>query len=338
MSSSENKESNIEYFNITMSGSDDPEKIIPAVFKSNRTSPILDDPSQWIAGLVRFYIPGIYIPIFKWSDKSFPDGSDPDLRIYFEFNGVTVVKTVTFINQSNDPNPTIPNLVWNVNDFIKMINVTINEAFDDIKTEPGFPTTVSPQMSYESSTNLISLFSDVLMDQNSGVRLGMSNLLYSYFPCFAVKEDAILYPGNFIYFLDIFDNYKNNVTYKGVPAYEIVGEYPVTALWNGITKILFASNTLPVNPEMVGGTTDVLERVIFDFALDNSQLNDRSAINYSNQGGQRWTTMMSSFPMKRVDIEVLIEFKDGLTVPLRLNSLDKATIKIQFIRKNAISH
>jgi hypothetical protein len=333
-----NNESNLEYFNINIRGSDDPEKIIPAVFSSNRTTPILDDPSQWIAGLVRFYIPGIYIPIFKWSENALPDGSDPDLRIYFEFNGVTVIKVVKFINQNNNPTPSSKGLVWNVTDFITMCNVAIQDGFDDIKTEVGFPTPISPQLSYDASTNLISFFSDILMDSNSGVRFGMSNLLYSYFPCFPVKEEAVLYPGTFVYFFDIFDNYQNNVIYKGVPSYKILGEYPVVSLWNGVTKVLFASNTLPVNPEMVGGTTDILERIIFDFVLDNSQLNDRSAINYSNQGGQRFTTMMSSFPMKRIDIEILIEFKDGSTIPLRLNSLDEATIKIQFVRKNVISH
>jgi hypothetical protein len=334
----ENKESNIEYFNIGMRGSLDAEEIIPAKFSSNRTTPILDDPSEWIAGLVRFYVPGIYIPVFKWSEKALPDGSDPDLRVYFEFNGVTVIKYVKFIDQSNDPQPTVAGLVWNITDFITMCNVTIQEAFDDIKTEVGFPTAISPQLSYNANSKLISFFSDVLMDSNSGVRFGMSNLLYSYFPCFPVKEEVVAYPGTYVYFFEIFDDYQNNVIYKGVPSYQILGEYQVIALWNGITKLLFASNTLPVNPEMVGGTTDVLERVIFDFILDNSQLNDRSAVEYYNQGGQRFITMMSSFPMKRIDVEILIEFKDGTTIPLRLNSLDKATLKLEFRRKNSISH
>ena len=323
----------LQYFNITMSGSPDPEKIIPAIFQQNRTVPILDNPSEWLVGLVRFYVPALYIPIFKWSSNALPDGTDPDLRIYFTYNGVSVNRAVKYIPQGNDPRPSIERAVWNVSDFIAMVNITIVEAFDAIKTEVGFPTQLPPQLVYNSTTQLISLFADELMDTGSGVGFGMSNLLYSYFPCFAVREEALDYPNSFVYFINIFDNIINNVTYKGVPSYEMLGEYPVLALWNGVNKILFSSASIPIDPEMVGGVTNVLERVIFDFVLSNDQINDRSAISYTNSGGQRYSELLSSFPMKKLDIEILIQFRDLTTAPLRLNSLDSATLKLEFQRR-----
>ena len=335
----ENKDSNIEYFNITMRGGTNPEQLIPAVFKSNRTTPILYDPSEWVAGLVRLYVPGLYIPIFKWTDDITPDGRDPAMKLYFTFNGVVVEKAVKFINQTNDPKPWLEGLVWNVTDFIDMVNDTIQEAFDEIKVEVGFPTQISPQFVFDANTRIISLLSDVQMNsKTSGVKFAMATALYSYFPCFPVREDSQLFFPNYIYYFEIKDNYINNITYKGQPGYNVLGEYPVVSLWNGVDRLLFASNTLPLNTEAVGGTTNIQERIIFDFVLDNSQLNDRTGISYSNQGGQRYTTMLSSFPMKKTDIEVLVKFKDDTVMPLYLNSIDECNLKIQFLRKNVISH
>ena len=43
--------------------------------------------------------------------------------------------------------------------------------------------------------------------------------------------------------------------------------------------------------------------------------------------------LISSFPMKKIDVEILIQFRDKSTASLRLNSLDSATLKLEFQRK-----
>ena len=202
------------YYNVNIRGSDNPEKIIPAQFRENRTVAILDDPINWVVGMTRFYVPALYIPVFRWGTQEPESLFDPALRIYFEYNGVSVIKQVAYIEQSNDPQPTTGRLVWNFADFLDMVNVAIKEAFDEIKTEAGFPASFTPELVYDANTELISLFSESSMGTGSGVRFGMSNLLYSYFPSFPVKEDAITYPNIFVYFFEIKNNQINNVIFN----------------------------------------------------------------------------------------------------------------------------
>jgi len=323
------------YYNIQIQGPEDPEKITEARFRENRTIAIIDNPSDWIVGIVRFYAPSLYIPIFRWGTQAPESHEDPNLTVYFTFGGVTKSANVIYVEQSNDTTPTTGRLIWNITDFIDQVNTAILTAFNLIKVEGGFPTIKAPELVYDANTNLISLFTEASMRTGNGVKFGMSSLLYSYFPSFNVREDTLLIPNKFVYFLQIFSNPINNITYGGVPGYRILQEFPTVSLWNGVEKILFSSSTIPVNEELLQSGTDLRQRVLFDFILSNDQINDRSAINYYNEGGQRWSTMASHWPLKKLDMEVDILFKGGFTLPLRLNKLDTLTAKLEFRRRGS---
>ena len=330
----ERESSDLLYYNIRIPGSDDAEKIVEAQFRENRTDAILEDPSQWCVGMVRFYVPSLYIPIFKWGTQEPEPLEDPALSIYFKYGGVSVKRDVAYIPQSNDPSPTIGRLLWNYDDFVDMINVTIKQAFDAIKTEAGFPAVTEPRLVYDATTRLISLYTEKSMESGSGVEFGMSNLLYSYFPSFPVLEDAVTYPNKYVYFFKIKDNIINNVTYEGVPGYAIAQEFQTISIWNGVSKLLFESNTIPVDPELQQGQTNIQQRVLFDFILSDDQLTDRTAVTYFSTGGQRWTTLKSKYPMRKMDMNVSILFVDGSTAPLRLGKLDSVTAKLEFRRRD----
>jgi hypothetical protein len=277
----------------------------------------------------------LYIPIFRWATQAPESYEDPNLTVYFTYGGVTRTANVIYVEQSNDPTPTTGRLIWNITDFIDQVNTAILTAFNLIKVEVGFPTVKAPELVYDANTRLISFFTEASMETGSGVRFGMSNLLYSYFPSFNVREDALLIPNKFVYFFQILSNPINNITYGGVPGYRILQEFSTVSLWNGVEKILFSSSTIPVNEELLQSGTDLRQRVLFDFILSNDQLNDRTAINYYNEGGQRWAQMGSHWPLKKLDLEVDILFKGGSTLPLRLNKLDTLTAKLEFRRIKA---
>lgn len=333
-------ESDITYLNINIKGSStNPEASIDAIYNENRTVPILDNPSDYIIGMVRFCVPALYIPIFKWANQAPLPLADDNLRVYFKYDGIVVYSPVSFIPQTNDPINANGRLIWNFTDFLTMVNQAIFDAFILIQTSTFFPAGVTcPRLILDSTTNLISLYSDVLMGIGSGIDLSFSKILYSYFPSFPVKEDVLSVTGKDIYTIQIFNNIINNVTYLGADGYRMLQEYPTLSLWSGVDKLLFVSNTIPIDTELDGGVTNIQSRVILDFVLDNSQLNNRTSIIYNASGGQRWYSLLSSYPMKRTDLSVLILFKDGTTAPLRLLSTDTLTAKLQFVKKGPMTN
>jgi len=331
-------ESNITYLNITIKGGDDPEKSKNATYNENRTVPILDNPSHWYAGLIRFQVPATYIPIFKWATQYPAPLEDPGLTVYMNYNGFFYAKNVEFITKSNGA-VTDTRLVWNFTDFILMINQAIVVVFNLIRTLPGFPPTlVCPRFVLDSTTNLISLFCDANMFSGSGYDLMVSKLLYSYFPSMTARQDILLIPNKEVYKIYVFDNIINNVTYLGQPGYAMLQEFPTLGLWSTVQKILFSSSTIPIETELVGGQENITSRVIFDFLVDNDLINDRSTITYNNTGGQRWYALLSSFPMKRTDIIVEYQFNDGSIAPIKLLRNDILTMKMQFVKKSDMTN
>lgn len=331
-------ESDIVYLNINIKGSSNPDKFIDAIYNENRTVPILDNPKDWIVGMIRFVAPSYNIPIFKWSTQYPQPLEDPNLVVYFRFNNILVSSTVKYITKTTIPLE-FGRVIWNYTDFLTMINVAIADAFALIQGVAGWnPLIKCPRLVLDSTTNLISLYSDALMATGSGIDLIFSNLLYSYFPSFSTKENTLIILNKYLYILNINNNIINNVTYLGVAGYAMLQEYSTLSLWSGVDKLLFISNTIPVDTELDGGQLNIQSRVIFDFVIDNSQLNDGTAIIYNSQGNQRWYNLLSSFPMKQTDISVRILFKDGTTFPLRLLSTDTLTCKLQFVKKTSMTN
>jgi hypothetical protein len=332
-------ETNITYLNINIKGNpNNGEDEGYAIFNENRSVPILDNPSQWIVGMVRFYVPAYYIPIFKWATQEPLPLEDPSLTVYFKFNGVVVSKNVDFIPYTN--NIKEERIIWNYTNFLTMVNYTIFECLNLAMLIPDFPFNLrTPRLILDSTTNLISLYSDINMILGSGIELSFSKLLYSYFPSFVVKEDVLSVLGKSIYVFQVFDNVINFIEdYDGVMGYKMLQEFPTLSLWSNIDRILFISNMIPVDTELDGGQLNIQSRVIFDFILENSQLNDRTAIIYNSSGNQRWYDLLSSYPLKKTDLEIRLLFKDGTSAPLKLLSTDTLTCKLQFVKKGTMTN
>lgn len=341
MNSIENKtyfdDNYLSYFNITIRGGTDSERSKAAVFSENRTVPILENPSDYIVGLVRFNIPAQYIPIFKWATQYPESLEDPALTVYMNYNGIVYSKNLEYIPKSNEVGNYI-RLIWNFTDFILIINNAITYVFNEIRLVAGFPATMNcPQLVLDSTTNLISIFCDITMYTGSGIDLMMSKVLYSYFPSFVARQDVYIVPNKEVYKIYIYDNIINNITYKGNLGYRILQEFSTLSLWSGVQKILFISSTIPIDTELDGGQTNIMSRVIFDFIIDTSQINDRSTIIYTNTGGQRYYDLLSSFPMKHTDIVVEYQFNDNTSLPIKLLRDDVLTIKLQFVKKNLMA-
>ena len=321
------------YYNVNIQGSKDPEGIINAEFRENRTVAILDDPSLFQISIVRFNISGIYIPIFRWATQFPESNEDPNLKVYFTFNNVVVSRNLTFFQKTNHFAPNLVRNIWNYTDFLTYLNIAIQEAFDEISLQAGFPATRAPSFYLDPVSRLISMFVQKSMDSNSGVKMAFSNLLYAYFPSFPIVEEEDLIPSKYLYYLDMYSTPLNNITYGGEEGYQIIQEFSTIGLWNGVNKILFESSTIPLNPELEQGTTDIVQRTIFDFTLDNDNINNRTEIFYNNTGGQRYADLMSNYPLKKLDLQISILYRDGTVEPLRLNSLDHATCKFEFRKK-----
>jgi hypothetical protein len=162
--------------------------IAKASFQEFRSDPIIKTPEDFHLSIVRFAIPGEYIPIFIASIQPGPSpygsNSNPNLTnysvtlSYYSDDGKTVTATnaqkyITFVPQDNDrPTPSrwdsagiLLNYgyysVFSYQAFIDMINTALAGAFSDLVTAVG-PVGVAsaPFFVYDQNTQLIKLIAE----------------------------------------------------------------------------------------------------------------------------------------------------------------------------------
>jgi hypothetical protein len=114
-------------------------------------------------------------------------------------------------------------------------------------------------------------------------------------------------------------------------------EYISLSLLNDFQKIVFESASLPLNNEYVQGEGNVTRSILTDFLIP-SETNDRSDIQFNGVGLQlRWIDMMSTVPLRSIDITGFWTDKDDNFNPIYLPSYGLFTMKLAF-RKKPIYH
>jgi hypothetical protein len=127
----------------------------------------------------------------------------------------------------------------------------------------------------------------------------------------------------------------------------VTQEYPTIFNMSPITSLVFCSNTLPIQPNMVStpviynngqqiqmpGMNAAIANIITDLTVDSG--NYRPYLVYIPQAQYRLITMNSNRPLYNLDLSVFYRTKFGDLIPFKLASGASITIKLAFLKKTA---
>ena len=128
------------------------------------------------------------------------------------------------------------------------------------------------------------------------------------------------------------DNKNNDTVYRGKNYYIMRQARDTRELWNTVQSIVFESDSIPIKPEALSSTTNQTRRTLFDFEPDTDDV-ERATFQYNAQGTIRFHDLLSSYPLRQIDLRVYWTDVEGIRHPLWLSILDVLTVKLLFRKK-----
>jgi len=290
-------------------------------FDETRSQPILENPSDYEMAVVEFYVPSNSIPVMNWKNDYY--------KIKIQYLGNIVEEYVPFIPNSTK-GPLYPNTigqVWSYQEWCSIISSSFATLHNQMKAiDPAFPPTEPILVTIEPDTGLIRLLCpDGYRDPDVGVFLNWILETQLVIPSVQTGVDEFK--------LNIRDLKWNRNNYGG-GGVSIWQEYDTRSLIKTLDKILVETNSVPVNPELIGATRNETIIVLTDFNASIS-VRDSIAIQYQPKGPIRYYQMNSQFPLHRLDFVVQWQDVDGNRYPIFLETFDRTTMKIHFRKKTA---
>jgi len=323
MSSSLDINSDNIYYNIEISKTLDPQQLGifgQIKYSENRVEPILENPSNYHLAVVRFNLPAQLLPIFVWP-------GDDKYYIKMTFGSTDVIKYLKFISNTTG-NDFYGNTIWDYQEMIDIVNKTLSDAYNELKSlEPSMTPTEPPFITYDSVSKLLIWNIEKLYANTTKVYF--SNVLFiRYFNSFQVYHPD----PKIEYQMLCKDNGNNSKTINNKDYFSTYQEYVTINLWGSIKSILFETNTIPTSLEFLSGQNNITRQVLTDF-LPTEEINNRSHIQYFPQGSLRFYDLNSNSPLRRIDLSLLWEDREGNVYPIYLQDNEKFTMKILFRKK-----
>lgn len=319
------------YYNIEISNKENND--LRAEFSENRTVPILNKGDDYDLAVVRFDLPTINIPIFIWKPNEF------FVSITYLTNIFT--REVPFISNQNNISE-YGQAIWQYQDFVDCINAGYLLCFQDFQASAVYLTipvidrpTEPPRMIYNGITKKCSIFARLQYDitKPNPIYVYFNTSLGTYFPAFQNYGNEI----NPIlsHYLKFKDNRNNIINFRGNSYFRLSEEWKELFLWNDMQKILFETDSIPVSNELISGQKHITRKVLTDFE-PLSDINDKSSIQFFPRSDLRFYSMFSGLELRKIDMRVFWQSKDGKVYPLYLTYNDKLTIKLYFKKLGTI--
>lgn len=295
---------------------------VPAIISQTRVQNILDDPSKYKVSVVRFSVPGVNIPVQnKFSENYY--------YIKMHYDGADVLVYLTHI-----PNAVI-NLgrIWNYQEFVDIINVAFESCYTQLKIlKPTMPQNTPPICVLNTTLQRIEFYFPVSYDTTilNNTEVIFNNNLYYCCPSLSSFAGSL----DQTFRITVKNNITNNITIDAINYYIMTEENGSLFLINAFDNISFQSDTLPINPELIGTQKNITRRILTDFEPSRSDINNRSSIQYFPQGPLRWIDLFSSHPLRDTDLRVYWSTKDGTDHLVYIPPGDTLTVKLLFRRIN----
>ena len=310
------------YYNVFIRGTPEGK---PASFTENRVVPILNDPSLYELTVIRFSVSSFNIPISFYDDSQY---------IKLQYQGTTILKNLQYIEPASAGLPefyTPKQPIYQFSTYVQSLNIALQEAFDDLLVlEPTIPATEPPFMTFEPATGLFTMNAEKAgYDEDLG--LNKVDIIFSYnlFKQYNSFENFFLNPDETR--IIIRDTFTNSTIFNGQDYYFMTQSYSTLENISTVTRLVFLSNSIPVNQELLGFQNDVQQRQITDFLLEG--VTSRGDIIFTPRGPLRYYDLLSNYPLRQIDLNVRFQTDDGETYPVILTEGTNVSVKIQFRKK-----
>lgn len=325
-------------------------KNIQAIYDETLTQPILSDPSEYYASIIRFSMPLDTIPFFSFPvDRNQNNANVSQLLIGIKIlAGNEFTSFVTYTPQNDVPPPVSGGLnisytqslspyyfIYSIQPFISMINTALNSAF----VAAGSPGGVAPFYVYDPQSQLISLIVDNAF-LVAGARIFLNSYLKNYLDSFVFITDNDVPSGAFKYFHNL-----NPTPFGQVSPFRYWQEYNSLDLWFDIRKIVVQSSSLPgaeeaspnYDPGASQGTNGrvAYSPIVTDFVISYNNINDVSSVLVMEPSPQyRLIDMNSRIPINRLNFSFYWLSKNGNLYPVFLSPNNSITMKIAFFKRS----
>jgi hypothetical protein len=324
------------YYNIRISNNEDRNI---ARFSAERVQPILENPSHYELTVARFTVPASKLPIMFFQNGNAADGYGVNEKytVTMSYDGVDITETLQH-KQTEFPSslygkPT----VWSYQDFLDVLNESLVNVFTALKlAKPLAPPTAPPFMVYRNSLETFEFYAPEEYNSNtSTIQVYFNKELARLFDTF-----QNIYHGDnstekrWEYLFK--DTYTNSTLYNGQPYYIMYQDSSTLYLWNEIQSIQFETSSIPVNPEFMATQRNVIRQVLTDFEPESTSPS-RQVIQFYPQGELRYYDLNSSYPLKRIDLNVSWTDRKGNAQPVYVSDEDPLTVKLKFRKKKFTS-
>ncbi|HMG14207.1 MAG TPA: phage minor capsid protein [Saprospiraceae bacterium] len=335
------------YFNVIRHNPIDSGKFINADFTDTRSIPILTNPSEWHASVIRFSVPTQAIPLFNLTADS------TNYSVTLSYNGSDFTQYV----QAIDDQHTSFSEYWQ---FFDRVNAALTAAFNALKAgTTGSSPTQAPFLIFDPPTQLTSLI--FTQDYDPDVvspTIEMWVNLNLYHKLFVGYRQTNL-PGTSVSaakraHMTVTD-VGNNVGFfqdplcpppkccgtgcTGPVYYQMSGETVNVGLMNETIGIVFTSNNIPSRSEAIplginsGSTTNASRKILIDFItpISGDTPSPRESVDYQyNAVIYRWIDLLGSTPLYTLDIQAWYENDAQDLFPIVLVPGATMTMKILF--------
>ena len=344
--------------NINTKAGDNPVLKFSQTYGSN----IIDIPKNYYMSIIRFSLDTSSLPVLLPTIE--PNQSDPNLTIYsvsMTYNNYVSQAFVKFVPQDQTQNvPSPPSLnknlyqsyvpyyyIYNYSYFITLVNTALTTCFNNLQNQVQLPTSNVPYLQWDNSTEKATLITDNagFNDANTNpISLYFNNALYQLFCSFPMY----IYSTTSLQGL----NYRISCNAYGQAPKQTSGTYTLLLceqehttinLWSPISSIVFTSNTLPINNELVSApsvylnsksiqSTDnnIISQTVADF--EASDLTYKPYLAYQ-PSIFRYIDLKGNSELRNIDISCYWKNNIGDLTPFYLNSGDSASMKIMFCLK-----
>jgi len=310
------------YYNVFIRGTPEGK---PASFTENRVVPILNDPSLYELTVIRFSVSSFNIPISFYDDSQY---------IKLQYQGQSILKNLSYIEPAEAGLPEFyapQKPIYQFSTYVQSLNTALQEAFDDLLVlDPTIPASQAPFMTFEPATGLFTMNAEKAgYDEDLG--LNKVDIIFSYnlFKQYNSFENFFLNPDETR--IIIRDTFTNSTIFNGSAYYFMTQSYSTLENISTVTRLVFLSNSIPVNQELLGFQNDVQQRQITDFLLEG--VTSRGNIIFTPKGPLRYYDLLSNYPLRQIDLNIRFQTDDGETYPVILTEGTNASVKIQFRKK-----
>lgn len=333
----------------------------PLRFTESRSRAILTDPSSYYVSIVRFKIDTSLLPVMLPVIQL--NQINPNLTIYsftLSYKGFDFQSYIIFEPQDlNTSQPLPPTTHQDVNSgyyylynfafFVNLCNKALTAAFNGLAELIDLPTSHSPFLLYDPSSNQLVFNADVTAYDNSledPIQIYFNIPCYNLFSSFQCSTISYASPIGKNYLLLTTNDQGFNVaelnTYSALQIYQ---DYISSQLWSCVQSICLTSSTLPINGTMQGisslnGTsnninynTNISVPIISDFEVAlTTGLDYKPSISYSPTM-YRLIDMYGHTDITNITIDAYWKDNQNNLHPLLMPANANSNLKILFRKK-----